>query len=162
MSEDPKKPTEPTVLQEKEGVAAEQGSHTPQADISKPKPADTPTAATQQPQTPVKAEPQRAMPQGLVQAQEKHELNVPNPNPSMQVSPFLSGHNYSETAQYDNFFNLVLDTSAHIYEAIAYFSDEKNRNRYTYDQQQLIISRIVRACQEFGIDLEGVSNRLLT
>lgn len=161
MSENPNKPTEPTVPAEKEGMAAEHGTHTPQANATQTPPPAQPTAATQQPQTPVKAEPQRAMPQGVVQAQENNILNIPNPHPTTNVSPFQAGHKYNEVAQYDNFFNLALDSAQHIFDAVAYFSDEKNRSRYTYDQQQLIISRIIRACQEFGISVDGVSNRLL-
>ena len=162
MSDNPNKSTEPTQPGEKEGNAAEFGT--------KPTTASTPTVITpqapkpetQQTQTPVKAEPQRAMPQGLTQAVDKNQLNYPNPHPSMQLNPFQSGHNYNQVSQSDNFFTLVLDSSQHIHDAIAFFSEEKNRNRYTYDQQQLIISRIVRACQEFGIELEGVSNRFAT
>jgi hypothetical protein len=117
---------------------------------------------SEDPNKPVKAEPQRALAQGLTQAQEKQQQNYNNPNPSTHVIPFLAGHKYHETAQADNFFTLVLDSSQHIHDAIAYFSDEQNRSRYNYDQQQLIISKIVRACQEFGIELEGISNRFTT
>jgi hypothetical protein len=162
MSEDPNKPTEPTQPGTKEGVAAEHGTHTPQANISQSPPKATPSVATQQVNTPVGAEPQRAFAQGLVQAQEKQQLNYNNPQPSTKVNPFLAGHRYNETAHADNFFTLVLDSSQHIHDAIAYFSDSTNRNRYTYDQQQLIISKIVRACQEFGIEIEGISSHFTT
>jgi DNA-binding transcriptional MerR regulator len=66
-----------------------------------------------------------------------------------------------EVAQYQNFFTFPLDTYYNIFDAIYYFSDEKNRNRYTYDQQQLIISRIVRAAVDFGIPIEGVREKLM-
>ena len=162
MSDNPNKPTDPTHPAEKEGNAAEFGTKPPTAGTPTVVPPQQASAEAQHPQTPVKAEPQRAMPQGIVQAQEKKQLNYPNPHPSFELNPFLSGHKYAEVSQYDNFFTLPLDSSQHIFDAISYFSEEKNRNRYTYDQQQLIISKIVRACQEFGINLEGISNRFAT
>lgn len=86
---------------------------------------------------------------------------IPNPAQSDQNFPFSAGHKMHEVAQYQNFFTFPLDTYYNIFDAILYFSDEKNRSRYTYDQQQLIISRIVRAAVDFGIPIEGVREKLM-
>jgi hypothetical protein len=86
---------------------------------------------------------------------------IPNPAQSDQNFPFSAGHKMHEVAQYQNFFTFPLDTYYNIFDAIYYFSDEKNRNRYTYEQQQLIISKIVRAAVDFGIPIEGVREKLM-
>ena len=86
---------------------------------------------------------------------------VENPAQSDQNFPFAAGHRMHEVAQYQNFFTFPLDTYYNIFDAVYYFSDEKNRNRYTYDQQQLIISRIVRAALDFGIPIEGITEKLM-
>jgi hypothetical protein len=86
---------------------------------------------------------------------------VPNPAQSDQNFPFSAGQKMHEVAQYQNFFTFPLDTYYNIFDAINYFSAEKNRNRYTYDQQQLIISKIVRAAIDFGIPIEGVREKLM-
>lgn len=85
---------------------------------------------------------------------------IPNPAQSDQNFPFSAGHKMHEVAQYQNFFTFPLDTYYNIFDAIYYFSDEKNRSRYTYDQQQIIISRIVRAAKDFGIPIEGIRDKL--
>lgn len=85
---------------------------------------------------------------------------IPNPAQSDQNFPFSAGQKMHEVAQYQNFFTFPLDTYYNIFDAIYYFSQEKNRNRYTYEQQQLIISRIVRAAKDFGIPIEGIRDKL--
>ncbi|HEX2913591.1 MAG TPA: hypothetical protein VH186_22500 [Chloroflexia bacterium] len=85
---------------------------------------------------------------------------VVNPAQSDKNFPFSAGHNMHEVAQYQNFFTFPLDTYYNIFDAINYFSDENNRDRYTYEQQQIIISRIVRAAQDFGIPIEGIRDKL--
>ncbi len=65
-----------------------------------------------------------------------------------------------EVAQYQNFFTYPLDTYYNVTDAIHYFSDEKNRSRYTYEQQQLIISRITRAAHDFGMSIADVTDKL--
>jgi hypothetical protein len=85
---------------------------------------------------------------------------IPNPAQSDQNFPFSAGQKMHEVAQYQNFFTFPLDTYYNIFDAIYYFSEEKNRNRYTYDQQQIIISRIVRAAKDFGIPIEGIRDKL--
>jgi hypothetical protein len=86
---------------------------------------------------------------------------VPNPAQTDQNFPFSAGQRIHEVAHYQNFFTFPLDTYYNVFDAIYYFSDEKNRNRYTYEQQQLIISRIVRAALEFGIPIEGITEKLM-
>lgn len=86
---------------------------------------------------------------------------VPNPAQTDQNFPFSAGHKMHEVAQYQNFFTFPLDTYYNIFDAVYYFSDEKNRNRYNYEQQQLIISRIVRAARDFGIPIEGITEKLM-
>lgn len=85
---------------------------------------------------------------------------IPNPAQTDQNFPFSAGRKMHEVAQYQNFFTFPLDTYYNIFDAIYYFSDENNRNRYTYDQQQIIISRIVRAAKDFGIPIEGIRDKL--
>lgn len=85
---------------------------------------------------------------------------IPNPAQSDQNFPFSAGHKMHEVAQYQNFFTFPLDTYYNIFDAIYYFSDENNRKRYTYEQQQIIISRIVRAAIDFGIPIEGIRDKL--
>jgi hypothetical protein len=85
---------------------------------------------------------------------------IDNPAQSDQNFPFSAGHKMHEVMQYQNFFTFPLDTYYNVFDAIYYFSDEKNRNRYNYEQQQLIISRIVRAAQDFDIPIEGVREKL--
>ena len=87
---------------------------------------------------------------------------VKNPHQTDNNFPFASGHKMHEVAQYQNFFTYPLDTSYNVYDAIFYFSDENNRNRYTYEQQQIIISRIVRAAIDFGIPIEGIRDKLMS
>ncbi len=87
---------------------------------------------------------------------------VKNPNQSDTNFPFSSGHKMHEVAQYQNFFTFPLDTAYGVFDAIYYFSDEQNRNRYTYEQQQTIISRIVRAAIDFGIPIEGIREKLMS
>jgi hypothetical protein len=86
---------------------------------------------------------------------------VKNPNQSNDNIPFSAGHNMREIVQYQNFFTFPLDTTYNVYDAVSYFSDEKNRNRYNYEQQQIIISRIVRAAIDFGIPIEGIRDKLM-
>ncbi len=86
---------------------------------------------------------------------------IPNPAQTDQNFPFSAGHKMHEVAQYQNFFTFPLDTYYNVFDAIYYFSDEKNRNRYNYEQQQLIISRIVRAAMDFGIPIEGITEKLM-
>src|SRR3569832_892112 len=74
---------------------------------------------------------------------------VVNPAQTDQNFPFAAGVKMHEVAQYQNFFTFPLDTYYNVFDAIYYFSDAKNRCRYTYEQQQNIISRIVRAAQDF-------------
>lgn len=83
-----------------------------------------------------------------------------NPAQSDQNFPFATGHKMHEVAQYQNFFTYPLDTYYNVFDAIYYFSDEQNRNRYTYEQQQVIMSRIVRAAQDFGIPIDGIREKL--
>ncbi len=85
---------------------------------------------------------------------------VQNPAQSDQNFPFAAGHKMHEVAQTQNFFTFPLDTYYNVFEAIYYFSDETNRNRYNYEQQQLIISRIVRAAIDFGIPIDGIREKL--
>ncbi len=92
----------------------------------------------------------------------KDVLNpVVNPAQSDQNFPFSSGQKMHEVAQYQNFFTFPLDTYYNVFDAIYYFSDAKNRSRYSYEQQQTIISRIARAAHEFGIPIEGITDRLM-
>src|SRR4051794_37543358 len=79
---------------------------------------------------------------------------VQNPKPADTNFPFSAGSKMHEVAQYQNFFTYPLDTYYNVTDAINYFANEKNRNRYTYEQQQIIISRIVRAAIDFGMDIE--------
>jgi len=85
---------------------------------------------------------------------------VENPKQADDNFPFSAGSNMHEVAQYQNFFTYPLDTYYNVFDAIHYFSDEKNRNRYNYEQQQLIISRIVRAALDFGITIQDVTDRI--
>lgn len=85
---------------------------------------------------------------------------VQNPKLASDNFPFSAGSHIEEVAQYQNLFTYPLDTYYNITDAIRYFSDPKNRDRYTYEQQQIIISRIVRAAQDFGMDIPDVSDRL--
>ncbi len=87
---------------------------------------------------------------------------VKNPNQSDTNFPFSSGHKMHEVVQTQNFFTFPLDTAYGVYDAIYYFSEEKNRNRYSYEQQQNIISRIVRAAIDFGIPIEGITEKLMS
>ncbi len=86
---------------------------------------------------------------------------VKNPNPTDLNTPFSTGHKMHEVAQTQDLFTYPLDTYYGVFDAISYFSDEKNRNRYNYEQQQAIISRIVRAAQVFDIPIEGIRDRLM-
>ena len=101
--------------------------------------------------------------QQLYTGRREQRCGQPNQNPAQsdQNFPFSAGQKMHEVAQYQNFFTFPLDTYYNIFDAIYYFSDEKNRNRYTYDQQQLIISRIVRAAMDFGIPIEGIREKLM-
>ncbi|MEI7556720.1 hypothetical protein [Candidatus Chlorohelix sp.] len=83
-----------------------------------------------------------------------------NPTPSNQNHPFAAGLKINEVMNYQNFFTFPLDTEGNIFDAITYFSEAENRNRYSYEQQQLIISRIVRAAIDFEIPIEGVREKL--
>jgi hypothetical protein len=85
---------------------------------------------------------------------------VQNPNQADDNFPFSSGHKMHEVAQYQNLFTYPLDTYYNVTDAINYFADEHNRNRYTYEQQQIIISRIVRAAHDFGMEIEDVTSKL--
>ncbi len=85
---------------------------------------------------------------------------VQNPGQADTNFPFSAGSKMHEVAQYQNFFTFPLDTYYNVFDAVAYFSDEHNRNRYTYEQQQNIISRIVRAAHDFGISIEEVTDKL--
>ena len=86
---------------------------------------------------------------------------VQNPSQTDHNFPFSAGQKMHEVAQYQNFFTYPLDTYYNIFDAVHYFSDENNRRRYTYEQQQVIISRIVRAAHEFGIPIEGITDKLM-
>lgn len=91
----------------------------------------------------------------------KDVLNpVVNPNQTDQNHPFGAGWKMHEVQQSQNLFTFPLDTYYNIFDAIYYFSDETNRNRYTYEQQQIIISRIVRAAHDFGIPIDGITDKL--
>lgn len=91
----------------------------------------------------------------------KEILNpVVNPNQTNQNHPFAAGTNIKDVQQSQNFFTFPLDTYYNVFDAIYFFSDENNRNRYTYEQQQIIISRIVRAAHDFGIAIEGITDKL--
>jgi hypothetical protein len=83
-----------------------------------------------------------------------------NPRPSDENFPFAAGQKMHEVMQYQNHFTLPVDTAYSVHEAIEYFQNPKNRERYTYDQQQLIWSRIVRAAIDFGIDIDGVTDKI--
>jgi hypothetical protein len=85
-----------------------------------------------------------------------------NPRQSDTNIPFSAGSKMHEVVQYQNHFTFPLDTYYNVFDAIYYFSNEKNRNRYTYEHQQLIISRIVRAAIDFGISIDDVTNKLKT
>ncbi len=85
---------------------------------------------------------------------------VTNPNQSDTNFPFSAGHKMHEVVQYQNFFTFPLDTYYNVHEAVQYFSDPANRARYSYEQQQLIISRIVRAAIDFDIHIEGIRDKL--
>lgn len=85
---------------------------------------------------------------------------VNNPKQSSQNIPFSSGLKMQEIKDYQNFFTFPLDTSYNVFDAIAYFSEEVNRNRYSYEQQQNIISRIVRAAIDFDIPIDGIRDKL--
>jgi hypothetical protein len=97
------------------------------------------------------------MPKGISPALIKE---VENPNPSDINFPFAAGQKMHEVMDYQNHFTLPVDTAYSVIEAIEYFSNEKNRERYTYDQQQLIWSRIARAAMDFGIDIEDVTDKI--
>ncbi len=84
---------------------------------------------------------------------------VTNPYPAESNFPFSAGHKMNEVAQYQNFFTFPLDTYYNVHDAIAYFSDPANRDRYTYEQQQLVISRIVRAAIDFDIDIDEIREK---
>ena len=86
--------------------------------------------------------------------------STPNPSQSDQNFPFAAGHKMHEVVQSQNLFTFPLDTYYNVFDAVYYFSDEKNRNRYTYEQQQNIISRIVRAAIDFGVPIEGIREKL--
>lgn len=86
---------------------------------------------------------------------------VENPNQSDTNFPFSAGRKMHEVQQSQNLFTFPLDTAYNVLDAIAYFSNPVNRERYTYDQQQLVISRIVRAAIDFGIDIEGVREKIM-
>src|SRR5262249_12061802 len=118
-----------------------------------PKPAEAAPKAEEKAVVPVNS----YIPGGL----SKDVVNpIPNPAHSDQNFPFSAGHKMHEVAQYQNFFTFPLDTYYNIFDAVYYFSEEKNRNRYTYEQQQIIISRIVRAAKDFGIPIEGIRDKL--
>jgi hypothetical protein len=85
---------------------------------------------------------------------------VNNPKQSSQNIPFSAGLKMQEVKDYQNFFTFPLDTSFNVFDAIAYFSDAANRNRYSYEQQQNIISRIVRAAIDFDIPIDGIRDKL--
>ncbi len=85
---------------------------------------------------------------------------VVNPKLASDNFPFSAGSNMQEVVQYQNLFTYPLDTYYNVTDAISYFSDAKNRERYTYEQQQNIISRIVRAAHEFGMEIEDVTDKL--
>lgn len=142
--------TVPVVNQAGAGAAA-----TPQADPAAA-PAPAAPAAPKQEAPVVKVN--SYIPGGL----SKDVVNpIENPAQSDQNFPFGAGRRMHEVAQYQNFFTFPLDTYYNVFDAVYYFSDEKNRNRYTYDQQQLIISRIVRAALDFGIPIEGITEKLM-
>lgn len=86
---------------------------------------------------------------------------IVNPAQSDVNFPFAAGQKMHEVAQYQNFFTFPLDTYYNVFDAVYYFSDAANRNRYSYEQQQNIISRIVRAAQDFGIPIEGIRDKLM-
>jgi hypothetical protein len=118
-----------------------------------PKPAEAAPKAEEKAVVPVNS----YIPGGL----NKDVVNpIPNPAQTDQNFPFSAGHKMHEVAQYQNFFTFPLDTYYNIFDAVYYFSDENNRNRYTYEQQQIIISRIVRAAKDFGIPIEGIRDKL--
>ncbi len=146
----------PPVAAATQGASATQGDAAPQAPPAAtpaPAPASTPKAE----ETAV-AKVNSYIPGGVDQAL----INpIPNPAQSDQNVPFSAGHKMHEIAQYQNFFTFPLDTYYNIFDAIYYFSDEKNRSRYNYEQQQLIISQIVRAAIDFGIPIEGVREKLM-
>jgi hypothetical protein len=85
---------------------------------------------------------------------------VVNPQQTDLNHPFASGHKMHEVQQTQDLFTYPLDTYYNIFDAVYYFSDAENRNRYTYEQQQIIISRIVRAAHQFGIPIEGITDKL--
>ncbi|MEI6043005.1 MAG: hypothetical protein WCS37_01320 [Chloroflexota bacterium] len=87
---------------------------------------------------------------------------IPNPKLSNSNFPFSAGAKIQEVVQYQNLFTFPLDTYYNVFDAIFYFSTEKNRNRYTYEHQQLIISRIARAAIDFGISIDDVTEKLKT
>ena len=60
----------------------------------------------------------------------------------------------------DPLFAYPLDTANGVYDAVAFLSDDENRARFTSDELQLVIGRIVHAAQDFGIEIEGISNRI--
>ena len=111
---------------------------------------------------PAKTEEKALAPTGYVPGGLNRDIlkAVPNPSQTDQNFPFAAGHKMHEVAQTQNFFTFPLDTYYNVFDAIYYFAEEKNRNRYTYEQQQNIISRIVRAAQDFGIPIEGIRDKL--
>jgi hypothetical protein len=145
-----------------QGASATQGDAAPQAPpAATPAPTSAPAQAA--PAAPKAEETAVAKVNSYIPGGVNRALINPIPNPAQsdQNFPFSAGHKMHEVAQYQNFFTFPLDTYYNIFDAIYYFSDEKNRNRYTYDQQQLIISRIVRAAVDFGIPIEGVREKLM-
>jgi hypothetical protein len=86
---------------------------------------------------------------------------VTNPSQTEQNHPFAAGLKIHEVKDYQNFFTFPLDTAYNVVEAITYFSDPANRNRYTYEAQQLIISRIMRAAIDFDVPVDGVRDKFL-
>ena len=105
-----------------------------------------------------------------------NSLSVQGTDPATPVArkkrpfnpPYIGGYSAGEVTIYkdgeattrrlDPLFAFPLDTSNGVYDAVAYLADDENRARYTTDELQLVIGRVMRAAQDFGIEVEGISN----
>src|SRR5436309_646743 len=140
MSENPNTPAEPVKPVDNPHVEANKTTNPPAqpaqnvpAGVNAGSPA--PAAPAPKPEEKALAPVNSYIPGGL----NREVVNpVPNPAQADDNFPFSAGHKIHEIAQYQNFFTYPLDTYYNIFDAIYYFSDEKNRNRYTYEQQQII------------------------